>query len=175
MIDRDKAMSIIQAIANGAKIKDATIDHGVTYWVFHKWLCDDPELDGLYSRARAARMELITDEIIEIADNEVDAQKARNRIDARKWMASKLSPAKYGDRIDLNVNQSVDLKTPYLEAINRVNRLRADSSTVIEVKPTIIPITSDVTPTGYQPVTVDNADHSLDATAQTFDEQKPNK
>lgn len=53
-------------------------------------------------------MENLADEILEIADG-TPAEKgaialARLRIDTRKWMMSKLSPKKYGDRLDLEVD-----------------------------------------------------------------------
>ena len=70
-----------------------------------------------YARAREAQAEYYADQIIDIADqserdlvitedgieqknNEV-LERTKIRIDARKWIASKLQPKKYGtDRID---------------------------------------------------------------------------
>jgi hypothetical protein len=42
----------------------------------------------------------MADEIVEIADNATpqDAHVARLKVDARKWVAAKLLPKKYGDR-----------------------------------------------------------------------------
>ena len=45
----------------------------------------------------------MADEIIQIADAEPDASKARNRIQARQWAASKLKPGQYGDTASLKV------------------------------------------------------------------------
>jgi hypothetical protein len=39
--------------------------------------------------------------IVEIADTEPDAATARTRIDARKWVASKLLPKVYGDQVNV--------------------------------------------------------------------------
>jgi hypothetical protein len=43
-------------------------------------------------------------EILEIADapckDAVEVAHARNRLDTRKWLASKLAPRKYGDRVE---------------------------------------------------------------------------
>jgi hypothetical protein len=50
-------------------------------------------------RAREERADLVADEIITIADTETDPQKARNRIDARKWWAARVNPKKYGDKL----------------------------------------------------------------------------
>ena len=43
-------------------------------------------------------MDFYAEDVVEIADNEPDPVKARVRVDARKWIASKLLPKKYGDR-----------------------------------------------------------------------------
>lgn len=81
-----------------------------------KWLADKPEFAEQYAHAREAQADTLADEIVAIADEaEVTASQdgeevrlaldptavARNRlrVDARKWVASKLKPRKYGDRV----------------------------------------------------------------------------
>lgn len=80
-----------------------------------RWLADREELRDQYARAREAAADYYADEIIEIADDGsrdyslgengdtiVDHDviaRARLRVDARKWKASKLAPKKYGDKI----------------------------------------------------------------------------
>ena len=65
-----------------------------------RWLADDEggELREQYARARDAQSDVIADEILMIADTEDDPQKARVRIDARKWLAGKMKPKVYGDK-----------------------------------------------------------------------------
>ena len=59
-----------------------------------------------YARARALRVERWAEEIIELADEPVApgdnaaVQRARLRVDTRKWLMSKLAPRKYGDRVE---------------------------------------------------------------------------
>jgi hypothetical protein len=60
----------------------------------------DGELTGQYARARDEQADHYADEIIAIADEEPDPSKAKVRVDARKWVASKLKPRVYGDKID---------------------------------------------------------------------------
>ena len=47
---------------------------------------------------------MLAKEILEIADapckDAVEVAQARNRLDTRKWLASKLAPRKYGDRVE---------------------------------------------------------------------------
>lgn len=53
-----------------------------------------------YARARAIRSELYADEIVELADAvDEDPQRSRLQVDARKWVASKLLPKTYGDKV----------------------------------------------------------------------------
>lgn len=54
-----------------------------------------------YERARKAQADAFADEIVHIADTEVDPQKARVRIDARRWVAGKQRPKKYGDKVNM--------------------------------------------------------------------------
>lgn len=61
-----------------------------------------------YARAREAQAEFYADELIDIADNAgtakkpVDVQRSRLQVDARKWVAAKLLPRKYGDKMELS-------------------------------------------------------------------------
>lgn len=83
------------------------------------WLEKHDSFRQKYEIARLAQVEFWSHEIIEIADdasgdfiiNErgervVDHEninRARLKIDARKWLMAKLHPARYGDRVDLTV------------------------------------------------------------------------
>ncbi|MBL4859396.1 MAG: hypothetical protein JKX96_00590, partial [Acinetobacter sp.] len=67
-----------------------------------RWLVKYKEFSDNYARARDEQSEGYADEIVYIADNAKDPALARLQIDARKWVASKLKPKKYGDRLDLN-------------------------------------------------------------------------
>lgn len=64
-----------------------------------KWLNENPDFASQYARAREAQQDTYAEEVVFIADTEEDPQKARVRIDARKWHASKLAPHKYGERV----------------------------------------------------------------------------
>jgi hypothetical protein len=115
----DKARAVIQDILVEKSIKACLIKHGISAQSFYELLNANPTLANQYARAQQAKVEFYADEIIEISDTEEDANKARVRVDARKWIASKLSPAKYGERIDLNVNSNVDLNIALAEAKRR--------------------------------------------------------
>ena len=87
---------------------------------FYDWLDNDEEKSKQYARACEIRADAIFDEIIDIADdktlditytesgvqiaNTEFIARSRVRIDARKWVASKLQPKKYGDKVDVTTN-----------------------------------------------------------------------
>lgn len=68
----------------------------------YAWLGQYREFSAQYARAREVQADVLADEMIEIADTEPDPNRARVMIDARKWLASKLRPKKYGDRVELD-------------------------------------------------------------------------
>ena len=69
------------------------------------WLHLHPEFLQQYTRAKEAQAELLADEMIEIADDcgktSDEIKKAALRIDTRKFVAVKLLPKKYGDKMAL--------------------------------------------------------------------------
>ena len=65
----------------------------------YQWLEKMPEFAQKYARARERQQDRESDHIIEIADTEPDPNRARVRIDARKWRASKLAPKRFGERV----------------------------------------------------------------------------
>ncbi len=58
-----------------------------------------------------------------IVDEEPNPQRAKVRADYRKWLASKLNRNKYGDKIDVNHNVSIDIAPALLAATERLNTL----------------------------------------------------
>lgn len=83
---------------------------------FYRWLEADHELRERYALAREQQADTLADQIDEIADTETDPQRARNRIDARKWKAGKLRPKVYGDRLQLDGDLNVTLTESQLES-----------------------------------------------------------
>lgn len=129
-VERTKMISIIENMVKHNSLRKSLEIHGVSKQAFHLALNADPILTDLYTGAQHAIAEDLAEQIIEIADSEPDAQIARNQIDARKWYASKVKPNKFGDRIDLNVNQTVDIRGALTEAINRVRPVSDLNSSV---------------------------------------------
>lgn len=70
------------------------------------WLGKHPSFAAQYAQARATQAEGYADEIVEIADSvragtAEQVAAARLAVDSRKWIAAKLLPKKYGERLDV--------------------------------------------------------------------------
>ncbi|HZV61629.1 MAG TPA: hypothetical protein VFF75_04375 [Methylophilaceae bacterium] len=80
-----------------------------------RWLAEFESFRDQYARAREAQADLLAEEILEIADDGTNDKyvdengntrtdqevigRSRLRVDARKWLASKMAPKKYGERV----------------------------------------------------------------------------
>ena len=85
----------------------------------YRWLRTNDEFRRRYESARADGSDAMTDEILDIADdgrndfmekengdivlNGEAIQRSRLRVEARKWLASKLKAKKYGDKVQQEV------------------------------------------------------------------------
>lgn len=104
-----------------------------------KWLVQNKAFAEQYAHARDAQADTLADEILEIADDgtndtykdengytKTDQEvigRSRLRVDARKWLASKMAPKKYGEKVQqeisggLTVRSATELKDDELAAI----------------------------------------------------------
>ena len=83
-----------------------------------RWLGEQEAFADQYARARESQADALADDIVDIADTPKTGQKKTTRadgkveitegdmiehrrlqVDARKWVAAKLKPKKYGDRV----------------------------------------------------------------------------
>lgn len=67
-----------------------------------RWLSKHETFRDQYTRASEDRAAALAEDILEIADegNEEDVQRAKLRIDTRKWLMSKMAPKRYSDKVD---------------------------------------------------------------------------
>lgn len=113
------ADSICERIADGESLRSICLgDEMPCRSSVFKWLNENKSFSDQYARAREAQADHMADEILAIADEterdtiETDGgdrannewiARSRLRVDARKWLASKMAPKKYGEKIDVGV------------------------------------------------------------------------
>jgi hypothetical protein len=115
------ALLICERLADGESLKSICEDEDMpARSTVFKWLADNSRFSDMYARAREEQADAVFDEILSIADdgrndwmerrgeddtgwvtNGENLQRSKLRIDARKWMAGKLRPKKYGEKLDL--------------------------------------------------------------------------
>lgn len=102
------AEAICARLANGESLRSICLSPDTpSIETVRRWLIANEQFRAQYARAREEQADYYADEIVEIADHDPDSQRARVRIDARKWVACKLKPKVYGDK--LGVEQSGSL------------------------------------------------------------------
>lgn len=118
------AAEICRRIEVGRSVLDISQDAGMpSQQTIYKWRREFNEFAEMYARAREAQADTFVDEIIHIVDTEPDPNRARVRMDARKWHASKHAPKKYGDKLDLNNTHGVtDTLASLMEKIGQNGR-----------------------------------------------------
>lgn len=126
---------IFRNIAAGKPIRAALEDDWLPGWTtFNKRLASDAEFAARYARAREVQADKLFAECLEIADQyDAAAEKleggtdhinrARLRIDTRKWMAGKLRPKVYGDKVA--IGGAEDLPPIKTEDVSAKDLLRA--------------------------------------------------
>lgn len=102
------------------------------------WLQDVPQFATQYAHGRRIGMELHIDGLLDLADtaNSENAHAVRLRVDTRKWLASKMLPKIYGDRLGfdlpaLSVDED-DTPARKIEAARRVAFVMAEGARLIK-------------------------------------------
>jgi hypothetical protein len=112
------AAKLCAYIADGMSLRNVCKQPGMpSTATVMRWLADDSKaaFREQYARAREAQADLLAEQILEIADyglndTYVDDEgqvkvdhdviaRSKLRVDARKWLASKMAPKKYGDKL----------------------------------------------------------------------------
>ena len=110
------ALEICDRIADGESLVKICSDAKMPKkTAVYEWLLRHKEFAEIYARAREDQADTLADEIHAIADelpqqvvdekgnatryDSAYVQWQKNRVDARKWVAAKLKPKKYSDRI----------------------------------------------------------------------------
>ena len=124
------ADTICERICNGESLRRICLDDNMpSQSMVFRWLAQNETFREQYARAREAQADAIFDETLDIADdgsndwlvrnhgddpeesgwkvNGEHIQRSRLRVDTRKWMAGKLAPKKYGDKV-LNEHSGPD-------------------------------------------------------------------
>ena len=115
---------VIHLILEGQPLREAVKAAGLTPQAFNNHLQSDKQAALSYNRALEIMADLLAGEVVHLADGDGDPAKVRNQMQARQWLSSKLYARRYGERIDLNVTQTLDISGTLAEARARLLPVR---------------------------------------------------
>ena len=113
----EKTRAVISYVAEGIGLAPAAQQTGISLQTFHEVISSVRELGVAYARVREMRADVLVDEARAAADDpDLDPQRARNMMTIRQWIASKHNSRVYGERVDLNISQSISIGDTLSEA-----------------------------------------------------------
>lgn len=101
--DQGIADAICERLADGESLRSICSEPDMpTKAAVFRWLAAHETFADQYARARETQADSLADDVVTIADNsDLDPNDRRIRIDARKWIAGKMRPKVYGDKVDV--------------------------------------------------------------------------
>ena len=88
----------IEMIGEGSSVKKASETLNVPFGTLWRALNSTEHVDK-YARAIPERTKVLVESILDVADDAtIEPKDKAIRVDARKWLASKILPKQYGDR-----------------------------------------------------------------------------
>lgn len=162
------ARQVIAQVCEGVKLKDALAELGLTRTLFYSALSSERELAVSYARAREISADFLVDEALDVVKNEPDVQRAREIANMHRWAAGKFNQKRYGERIDLNVSQTIDVSEALKEARARVVRPVIDQLPTPQQQVIDLQDVSPIEPRDEESRTVDAAPPADDPTPDIF-------
>ena len=135
---KETADIICERISNGESLREiCRSDDMPSKTTVMRWLGSNEAFRDQYARAREAQADHFADEILEIADDGTNdwmtrgvgedattvpdhehISRSKLRVDARKWLMSKMAPKKYGDRVETVHSGSIGVR--HEDALNEL-------------------------------------------------------
>lgn len=137
---------ICEALAEGHSLrKICQSDDFPNKGTVFRWLATNKAFSDQYARAREAQADCLFDDILAIADDGANDSytddegrtrtdfdviaRSKLRVDARKWMAGKLRPKVYGDKLQTEVSGGLTVKSAKELTDEELAAIAAGSST----------------------------------------------
>lgn len=141
---QETADAICERLINGESLRAiCTAEDMPAASTVFRWLADERYaiFREQYTRARETQADALFDEILDIADdgrndwmerqnfdgaeagwhlNGEALARSRLRVDARKWMAGKLQPKKYGEKLDIDQKTTLTGSDPLMDLLTTI-------------------------------------------------------
>lgn len=151
--EQNKCIAMAHSGASYQQIADI---FGVSDMVLFKYRERNPAFQGRLDVAREEAAHKYADSLMKIVTREnIHPGIQRNQMEAYKWLAAKRKPKVYGDRMDINVSASLDIRHVLDASEQRILPLLDHGSTPIVQLAEFTEHSLDAT-TGLEPVTTPN-------------------
>ena len=121
-------------IGNGESLRGAAKDLGVPFQTVWSAIMIDERRRATYEDAKMSRAHYHAAKIEEILEEveagKMEPQVARVSIDARKWLAAKMYPKFFSDKLQLQHDVTVDVRKQHIEELRRMSRERQEKQTL---------------------------------------------
>ena len=122
VIDQETAERVLTRASEGETITGICKDMGVARRSLWDYRQSNPLFEQRLVRALEEGAHAMVDSTVEIADDTtIDAHRARNRINARQWAVERRYRKTYGQHVDLNITERIDISGALIEARRRVS------------------------------------------------------
>ena len=111
-------------IGNGESLRGVSKDLGIPFQTVWSAIMSDDKRRAAYEDAKMSRAHFHASKIEEILEDvesgKIEPHAARVSIDARKWLASKMYPKFFSDKLHLQHDMTVDERKQHLEELRRM-------------------------------------------------------
>jgi hypothetical protein len=126
------------------------------------WVTTDPAFEALYDRARQAMGDALAEQILEIADDTStdlsdpqSVNRAKLKVDTRKWLASKLFPHRFGDVVRNEVSGPAGGPVAVKQIEDSTPSIRLLLQQCLAAEPKVVDVAADEDTTDRFPKTAD--------------------
>ena len=118
------AEEILSRYANGETLSKICKDkHIPERHTVYRWRSGYPDFGEAYILAQEEHVDALVDEAGEIVDTEQNPQLGKLKADHRRWLASRLNRQKYGDKLDVQHNHTLDVSPIISKALERLSNI----------------------------------------------------
>ena len=113
-------------IGNGESLRGVSKDLGIPFQTVWLAIMSDEKRRAAYEDAKMSRAHFHASKIEEILEDvesgKIEPSAARVSIDARKWLASKMYPKFFSDKIHLQHDMTVDVRKQHIEELRKMTK-----------------------------------------------------
>ena len=130
------AGAICRRIAEGESLRTICRDQAMpSRRTVLRWCEENAVFCHQYACAREAQADTLAEEVVTIADDDAIApERAKVRIDARKWLAAKVAPKRWGDKTQLVGDGGGSVEVKAVDAFAEASRKAREHTTQTQVE-----------------------------------------